>query len=125
MISKFSVLQFAPDLIADEKVNVGILCWQKNRIILRVLKDWRRVRSFAGNDAACTYIEKLLVGLEEGIAKIIKPGREEFLIRYLGQWVDSLTLTTPRASTLGVVELADQMAKLMLKEPEEISDDKA
>jgi hypothetical protein len=50
MSSRYSVIQFIPDAIADERINIGVIAYGEGAIFVRSLQDWQRVRCFAGHD---------------------------------------------------------------------------
>jgi len=124
MPSYYSVVQYVPDPISDERVNVGILVFGDGRIRSRFLANWRRVSLFGGEDV--TFIRELaerasvwtpeeleLPGLEQGMR--LDEGK---VSRLLGRWENSIQFTEPRTSTLSPEELLDEVGARMLKQPE-------
>ena len=47
MLTSYSVIQFIPDPISGESINIGIVAWDDDGIKTSMIKDWRRVSSFA------------------------------------------------------------------------------
>lgn len=48
MAAFYSVVRFVPDSVADEAVNIGVLVASGERVEVRRLTDWDRVKRFAG-----------------------------------------------------------------------------
>jgi len=48
MPSYYSVVQFLPDPIRDEKVNLGVLAYNDSGVLVsHFIRDWKRIRNFA------------------------------------------------------------------------------
>ena len=47
MSARYSVLQYLPDPLAGESINVGLIAWNENRVRTRFLRDWKRVQCFS------------------------------------------------------------------------------
>lgn len=45
----YSVIQYLPDFVREERINVGIVVWDKEDVIVRLLSNWDRVRLFSGD----------------------------------------------------------------------------
>jgi len=125
MPSFYSVVQYVPDLVTDERVNVGAIAFDgAANIEVRFLENWKRVRSFAGTDIG--FLEELAediqratsdqLGLETSDTGI--PRLNEDLIRRMAdRWVNTIQLTEPRGSLLSVADLAEDVAHRFLREP--------
>lgn len=50
MGTQYTIVQFVPDPIADERLNVGLIAWHGNEVYADFLRDWRRVQKLAGKD---------------------------------------------------------------------------
>lgn len=50
MVSYYTVVQYYPDPIADERINIGVMAFGDGRVRSRFIQDWRRVEQFGGED---------------------------------------------------------------------------
>lgn len=50
MTSYYCVIQFIPDVVRDERVNVGVLTFGDGQVRTRFIKDWTRAETIAGTD---------------------------------------------------------------------------
>ena len=50
MASRYSVIQYVPDPIADERINIGLVIFDDEQVKAVFLKQWDRVRCFAMED---------------------------------------------------------------------------
>lgn len=46
-VTKYSVIQYVPDPIADERLNIGLLAWRERRICVEFLAGWDRIARIA------------------------------------------------------------------------------
>lgn len=114
MTSQFSVLQYVPDPLADERINVGVIAYDDSEQAFRVLKDWHRVERFAGHPAA--HLRASVLDLLDELAEVEPtdlPGR---LGEWRSGWHGSLTLTPPRVSLDPPERVLDDIAASVLKE---------
>lgn len=123
MPSFYTVAQYVPDPDADERINFGVLTFGDGTIHARFLHDWRRVRSFGGEDVGF---------LREFAARVLRDARsqarlplsdgdaqltEARLSAMIGGWANAIQFTRPRASTLPAAQLIDRIAPQFLREP--------
>lgn len=122
MTSFYSVVQYVPDPIADERINVGVIVFGEKGVASHFLSDWRRVKGFGGEDTAFlqTFAKRveeaedpqLLLPALRGVYKL----DEEALRKFAGKWKNSIQFTTPRASTRDVDPLLEEIARRFLRE---------
>src|SRR5438309_1341485 len=48
MPSYYSIVQYVPDPVTDERINVGIIAFGDGIILTRFIRNWSRVRLFGG-----------------------------------------------------------------------------
>ena len=48
MTCQYSVLQFTPDPVAGELLNIGIVAWNADSAACKITNNWRRIRAIAG-----------------------------------------------------------------------------
>ncbi len=82
---RYTVVQFYPDTIADERVNIGVIVFGDGTLRQRWLTDWRRVEQFAGEDVSF---------LQELIAKVAC-WDERQLKRAVENWGNMIRFRTP------------------------------
>jgi len=50
MVSRYSIVQYVPNPIADQRINIGVLAFDDNRVCVRFLSNWERVKRFGMED---------------------------------------------------------------------------
>lgn len=104
MASFYSVLQYIPDPVRDERVNFGVLAFGGGQVCRVFLSNWTRVRSFAQADVA--FLKRLVHETGDW---------DEAAIRRLAeQWTGSIRITTPSASLLAPDALVLDASKRFL-----------
>jgi hypothetical protein len=108
MASYYSVLQFVPNPIAGERVNIGVVALDDDGFVAcRLVDDWRRVKMLGGDIAPVRDAAYELADTELSVAEV----------RDMADcWRNSLQLTEPRASTADPERLLEDMCSLMLVE---------
>ncbi|HZD70891.1 MAG TPA: DUF3037 domain-containing protein [Actinomycetes bacterium] len=120
--SFYTVVQYVPDLVADERVNVGVLVFQGNLIRSHFLRSWKRVQAFGGEDV--TFLRDLAQRVKEWSSdELTLPGtepspslNEEALMRLTAEWRNAVQFTPPRGSVLAPDELLTDVASRFLRE---------
>lgn len=119
MSTKYTVVQFVPDPIADERINIGIIAWNGENIRSLFLKDWRRVKKLAGEDFAFAkaFAEEMQekVHAQESLlaSDRISPERLEFMI---SEWSHSIQFSDVRGSLEeSPVKLLSSLGRQFLK----------
>lgn len=123
MTSKYSVIQFVPNAISGERINIGVIAFNEEKISVRFLANWARVRRFAGTDIA--FLKDFAHEVEESISsQLALPGfktiellNESLINKISSDWANSVQLTTPRASLKPFNELLDSASKQFLMQP--------
>lgn len=106
MGSHYTILQYVPNSMSGERLNVGVIAFDEESVHCRTLHNWRRVSSFGGAE-----VKALRALVEEFTSQDLTPSQ----VRDAAEsWMESLRLTAPRASVAPVDRLVDQMADLML-----------
>ena len=50
MATFYSVIQFVPDPVADERMNAGVVVFGNGRILVRFVENWGRLQRFSNQD---------------------------------------------------------------------------
>jgi hypothetical protein len=121
MSARYSVVQYLPSPIADERINVGVITWDDADIYSRFLRTWGRVRSFSGADPKFLAqfakqfqtLSSSQLRLALGDAAGLDTARLETMI---GRWENSVRFTPPRGSLNDARTLLAEIAPTFLKE---------
>ena len=105
MASFYTVVQYVPDPVADERVNAGIIVFSQDRVAVRFVKNWARLQRFGNKDVR--FLRDFARELEERIEpRLDRPTLSEAAIREMAAtWKDAIQFTTPRGSLLSIHEL--------------------
>ncbi len=123
MISKYSVIQFAPNALSGEKINIGVVTYTDDETRVRFLRNWKRVKSFAGTDIESlkdfTSEVEFLISRQLPLPSSFGPQPliPSLIEEIADTWANSITFTPPRASTRPVDALLKSIAKEFLTEP--------
>lgn len=114
MACQYTVVQFIPDPIADERLNIGIIAFNKSEIATAFLHDWGKVEAAFGQfkvNQAKDFEREIKDTIEKG--EIDAAGMEHII----GQNLSDIELTSPRGSTYSEPkELIEQIRHIFLKE---------
>lgn len=122
MASYYSIVQYVPDPVADERLNVGVIAFGDGVIRSKFIRNWSRPRMFGNEDvsflkqfaadvATWTSPQIVIPGLDEGVR--LTP---EGFRRLAGTWINSIQFTEPKASLLPP-DQALMAASRFLREP--------
>ncbi|NJM78086.1 MAG: DUF3037 domain-containing protein [Acaryochloridaceae cyanobacterium RU_4_10] len=126
MASRYSIIQYVPNLIADERINIGVLVFDEQAVRVHFLQHWDRIRCFGLSEDI-----EVLKNFAHEIDKETKewllfPGDRptnipvhDRLVKVARDWHSGIQFTEPRGSLAGVDELLDELARTYLLEPPE------
>jgi hypothetical protein len=122
MSAKYSVIQFVPDVITDERINIGVVAFNEDTVRVRFLGNWDRVRRFANQDIR--FLQSFAREFERAASPdVLLPGveefpqlNEEFVRKMIQKSVNSIQLTESRASLKAVDELLNDTAARFLSD---------
>lgn len=123
MTSFYSAIQFVPDPIADERINIGVVAFDDRTVVTRFLRDWRRVQHFSprGIGPLREFVRDLAERTSDQRMIVEAMGHGEFdrsaLDRALGGWMGVVQFGDPRPAVIPVRELLDYAADALLSEP--------
>jgi hypothetical protein len=122
MASRYSVIQYVPDPIADERINIGVVAFNNNAVRVRFVSNWERVRCFGLKDIEFlkNFAHQMKNEAEEGVLfpcdKFNELPNQERISKITQGWINSIQLTEPRASLETVDELLEDIANTYLRE---------
>jgi len=123
MASRYSIIQYVPNPIADERINIGVLAFDEEQVKVHFLTRWDRVRCFGPtNDISFLrdFAHQMQTAAEEGL---LFPGdessqrpRHERLEKVAKGWINSIQFTEPSGSLASVDSLLEDAVKTYLLE---------
>ena len=120
MPSHYSVVQYLPDPVTGERINIGVIAFGDGTMRTRFLRNWSRVGSFGGPDVDFlrAFARDVEAAADQQLPLALEGERldPEGLRAVAGKWVNSIQITEPRASTLEPDELVDSVARRFLRE---------
>lgn len=117
MLSFFSVIRFVPSAITNEAINIGVFFASGDRVAVRTLDDWQRVKAF--DTQRWKDVRRLVHDLEaDPIAFLgVSPGASaEDLQNQLSKWTRVLQFSDVRASVAPIEDLIQTMPAMLLGE---------
>lgn len=121
MPSHFTVVQYVPDPVREERVNVGVIVMADGEIHSKFVRNWSRVRLLGGEDLSFLRNFAKQVGGSTS-PQLALPGvgsltlTPEDIRQMSSRWLNSIQLTEPRASLLSADELLQDVARRYLIE---------
>ncbi len=106
MPAYYTVVQFTPDPVIDERINIGVIVYGDGRVRAHFLQNWNRVRQFGAK----------VRPLQE-FARDASRMTEDMVHDAAGRWINSIQLTKPAASLLTPDVLLLDVAKRFLVDP--------
>jgi hypothetical protein len=104
MPAYYSVIQYVPDPVIDERMNVGVLVYNEHRMLVRFVEDWKRVQAFGDRDVG------FLRDFANDLGRVAA-GRDASSLdgakvqEMASRWMNSIQLTQPRGSILEIDDL--------------------
>jgi Protein of unknown function (DUF3037) len=103
MATFYTVIQFVPDPVADERVNAGVAVFGEGRILVRFVENWGRLRRFGNKDV--TFLKQFARDLG---TRIHDGTVTESLLREMAaSWKNAIQFTPPRGSLLSLEQLLE------------------
>ncbi len=115
MATYYTVIQYVPDPIADERINTGVIVFGEGRIKSRFVDKWDRISRFGDRDI--TELRAFAKQIEEASRHALTYGDslDERAIREMAtHWTGSIQLTKPRGSLLTHDELMEDVGRRYL-----------
>lgn len=122
MVSRYSIIQYVPNPIADERINIGVLAFDDRSTSVRFLSNWERVRHFGMEDIDFLkdFASRMASVAADGL---LFPGdsengtpKHERLLKVAQSWFNSIQLTEPRGSLEDVETLLENTVETYLVE---------
>lgn len=125
MVSRYSIIQYVPNPIADERINIGIVAFNNQLVKTRFVKSWKRIRCFALNDSDITLLQEFqekmqkLASLGLLFSENIEDKIENLdrLNKVAQSWGNSIQFTEPKGSLDDPDTLLKDIVDTLLIEP--------
>jgi hypothetical protein len=106
MISRYTVVQYVPDPLADERINIGVIAWDEGGVAAKFSSNWKRIQSFGHEDVGYVrdFVKMTTSALEAPNADLFGNNASldvSRLEKMIGEWHHSIQFTTPRTSVKG------------------------
>jgi hypothetical protein len=103
MISRYTVVQYVPDPLADERINIGVIAWDEGGVAAKFSSNWKRVQSFGHENVGYVreFVKRTTSALESSHADLFNNTESldvPKLEKMIGEWHHSIQFTTPRTS---------------------------
>jgi Protein of unknown function (DUF3037) len=116
MTSRYSVIQYRPNPIADERINIGVLAFDDETVRVHFLSRWDRVRCF-GISEDISFLRDFAHRMKQSVENgLLFPGdkpdnlpKHERLIEVSKNWANSIQITQPCGSLENVDALLDDV----------------
>ena len=123
MISRYSVVQYVPNPLADERINIGVIAWDERGLSAKFLSNWKRVQSFGREDIG--YVREFVAKATAALNRDASPDMFKTaplldvpqLEKMIGTWHHSIQFTSPRTSVKTPEALLGDIRPMFLPEP--------
>lgn len=119
MSSHYCIIQYVPNPIADERINIGAIVFDEHSVLTCFLQNWERVQSFGLAESIeflKDFAAKMEAAAKDGTLFLADATRHERMTKIARDWCNSIQFTEPRGSLLGVDELLADTVKDFLVE---------
>ncbi|MGL5942303.1 MAG: DUF3037 domain-containing protein [Waterburya sp.] len=125
MASRYSIIQYVPNPIADERINIGVVAFNDQLVKTRFVKSWKRVRCFATDESDIDYLQEFTANMQK-LASLgllftdnIKDKSQNFhrLTKIARSWGNSVQFTEPKGSLEDPETLLKDIFEDLLIEP--------
>lgn len=124
MVSRYSIIQYVPDAIANERINIGVLAFDDQVVRVKFLAKWNRVVHFAPS-ADISFLRDFSQDMQSITAQgLLFPGdcakgqpNHERLLQACQNWCNSIQFTEPKGSLEKVDDLLAEISQRFLVGP--------
>lgn len=105
MAAFYSVIQFVPDPVADERINAGVVVFDEQRVRARFIENWGRLQRFGNKDVGFLkhFAREFLERCQD--KRFEEPVTERAIREMSSTWRSLIQLTPPRGSLLDLESL--------------------
>jgi hypothetical protein len=121
MTSRYCVVQFVPDVVANERINIGVIAYDElGNMRARFVDKWTRIRQFGRRDISFLkdFERQIKLSISPPALALgsdhVPPLTSDTIYRMASTWSNSIQITEPRVSTESVDELIEGVANMFL-----------
>ena len=120
MVSRYSIIQYVPNPIADERMNIGVLAFDNENVRVQFLRNWSRVHDFGGENIR--FLRDFAKKMQDSVEKEIffaknedkNISRQEYLQKITQESINSIQFTESKASLMDVDTLLQDIVSICL-----------
>jgi hypothetical protein len=116
----YSLIQYVPDVLAEERITFGVVVYWQRGVASRFVKNWGRIRAVAGGGDIdflrgfagrfeSEFVSRTYIDIPDA-----GPLGETLIHKLSRDWHHSIQLTRPRASMAAPQRLIDQLSERAL-----------
>ena len=121
MTTYFSIVQYVPDQVADDRMNFGVVAFSETDLRVRFARNRKRIEAFGGEDS--TFLFDFASRLTEAADRKLRLFQTEeqmlgvdALRSMIGGWQNSIQFTPLRTSLLSPAEVIGEIAPKYLRD---------
>lgn len=120
MIARYTVVQYVPNPLADERINIEIIAWDEGGVAAKFSSNWKRVQSFGHENVGYVreFVKRTTSALEASNADLFKNSESMDVVKLekmIGEWHHSIQFTTPRTSVKGRDAVLTDVSPIFLR----------
>ncbi len=122
MTTRYTIIQYVPNPIADERLNIGVITWDEQRVCSHFLADWRRVKLFGVGDVG--FLRDFAQRVTDRTSPQLRLALPDYgsmdaprLQKMIGEWGHSIQFTEPRGSLKDAGTLLRELVPTFLRQP--------
>ena len=116
MAAKYTVVQYVPRPLADERVNIGMIAWDDNGSIIRCTEDWSKAKVLGGDEVQL--LKQILREVQAYVTSASPRGgrgsADELVGRLIARWEHKVQFTPERGSLRSAAELVKELSPVFL-----------
>jgi hypothetical protein len=114
MSAYYSIIQFVPDPVANERINAGVVVFDGERVHARFVENWDRLHRFCDQDV--TFLKKFAMEFKDRTRPgLLEDAVDGSTIREIAEtWKSAIQFTSPKGSLLDLEALLDDSEKRFL-----------
>jgi hypothetical protein len=121
MASRYSVIQYVPNPIADERINIGVLVFDEKIVKVHFLRSWERIKCFGREDIMFLHDFAYRMGKASKNGLLFPnddpnngQSRVDRLLKVSRGWINSIQFTEPRGSLENIDSVFEDAIKTYL-----------
>lgn len=112
--TKYVVVRYVPDTVADERINFGVLATDGDRADWKAISNWERAKSFGGEDV--TFLQEFSQKLSQDIADGKLTGANASELMQQGQgWMNAIQMSGEKHSLEPIEAFMQTFPQTVLK----------